>query len=167
MHWRIPMTFDLSICYSFFHCAFLLVGNESKPHGWSLELVDMSISSKVFDEMPIADVFTESTDVDSTVAVWLLEKNQSKNDGYFLFSFAPTWHSMITILCTISAWQWCWHQFCKVPCKNMHITFSHMPTFLKISYFTWVSFRCYHLFSHEAQGWNVLNSLTVRMGFHC
>ena len=29
------------------------------------------------------------------------------------------------------------------------------------------SLRCYHLFSHEAQGQNVLNSLTVGMGFHC
>ena len=26
---------------------------------------------------------------------------------------------------------------------------------------------CYHLFSHEAQGRNVPNSLTVGMGFHC
>ena len=29
------------------------------------------------------------------------------------------------------------------------------------------SFKCYHLFSHEAQGRNVPNSLTVGMGFHC
>ena len=29
------------------------------------------------------------------------------------------------------------------------------------------SFKCYHLFSHEAQGQNVPNSLTVGMGFHC
>ena len=27
--------------------------------------------------------------------------------------------------------------------------------------------RRYHLFSHEAQGRNVLNSLTLGMGFHC
>ena len=27
------------------------------------------------------------------------------------------------------------------------------------------SFKCYHLFSHEAQGRNVPNSLTVGMGF--
>ena len=26
---------------------------------------------------------------------------------------------------------------------------------------------CYHLFSHEAQGQNEQNSLTVWMGFHC
>ena len=29
------------------------------------------------------------------------------------------------------------------------------------------SFRCYHLFSHEAQGRNIPNSMTVGMGFHC
>ena len=29
------------------------------------------------------------------------------------------------------------------------------------------SFKCYHLFSHEAQGRNVPNSFTVGMGFHC
>ena len=29
------------------------------------------------------------------------------------------------------------------------------------------SFRCYHLFSHEAQGLDLPNSLTVGMGFHC
>ena len=28
-------------------------------------------------------------------------------------------------------------------------------------------FKCYHLFSHEAQGRNVPNSLTAGMGFHC
>ena len=39
--------------------------------------------------------------------------------------------------------------------------------FVFISYFTLCSFRCYHLFSHEAQGQNIPNSLTVGMGFHC
>ena len=29
------------------------------------------------------------------------------------------------------------------------------------------SFKCYHLFSHEAQGRNLPNSLTVGMGFYC
>ena len=45
--------------------------------------------------------------------------------------------------------------------------------FILFIYFFWFltlpgcSFRCYHLFSHETQGRNVQNSLTVGMGFHC
>ena len=72
-----------------------------------------------------------------------------------------------------------WNTVMKVLiCKKENLMTLHFsrPTLYCVNatfFFFWFlilpgcSFKCNHLFSHEAQGWNVPNSLTVGMGFHC
>ena len=55
---------------------------------------------------------------------------------------------------------------------DKHDKFGYFFFFIFLFFFLFLvlpgcSFKCYHLFSHEAQGRNVPNSLTVGMGFHC